>query len=294
MIAYHGYPPGYYPFLSRAKGVTVEDEQTPTGDPRAFTAIPAVSRSGQVRAQLEDAIQRGDFRPGDRLPSERELGVLLGVSRVSIREAIRSLEALGMLEVRPGLGWFVAQSRMDAVAVPFGRWLRLHHDEIEELLVVRSALDQIAAQRAATGASPEDLRVIGEAHERFRGAAADAAVSPSELSELDISFHEAVAHASRSKLILRLINDLNRQLAESRRAALSSAERRVASARQHGLILLAIRRQDPQSARLAVSSHIDTVLAFLTNLAQQSGDRERATRSNSVSGLVHIPANDRG
>src|SRR5919109_98344 len=87
------------------------------------TALPVVSRTRHVREQIEAAIDRGDYAPGDRLPSERELVELLGVSRVSVREAIRSLEALGRVDVQHGRGCFVATSRSDRYASSFAHWL---------------------------------------------------------------------------------------------------------------------------------------------------------------------------
>src|SRR4051812_16438981 len=100
--------------------------------PPSYSALPTASRTHQVREQLEAAIARGDYVPGDRLPSERELVELLGVSRVSVREAIRALEAVGMIEVRHGRGCFVARTAPEQYASSFSRWLAVHSDEIFE------------------------------------------------------------------------------------------------------------------------------------------------------------------
>jgi len=95
---------------------------------KGYVARSTASRIQQVRDQLEAAIDRGDYQPGDRRPSERELVSLLGGSRVGIREAIRSLEALGRVEVRHGQGCFVAASRSDQHVKSFAHRLQIPHD----------------------------------------------------------------------------------------------------------------------------------------------------------------------
>ena len=234
--------------------------------PPPFSAISRHSRSEEVRGQLQDAVDRGEFKPGDRLPSERELSDVFGVSRVSVREAVRSLTALGVIEVRQGSGIYVTQPRTDGFIAPFGRWIELHRDEVLELLAVRSALDQLAAQRAAERASHEDIRALKIAHRAFTRGATDRATLP-DLAELDIAFHEAVARSSRSELILRLIEDLNRRLEESRRAALADPERRVSSSSQHAAILAAIAQGDQEAAREAVAAHVGAVISFVEGVA---------------------------
>jgi GntR family transcriptional repressor for pyruvate dehydrogenase complex len=240
------------------------DPVAPSQKTPPFSTIDRRSRSDEVREQLQAAVESGQFKPGDRLPSERELSHAFGVSRVSVRDAVRSLEALGVIDVRQGSGSFVAHPRTDGFAAPFGRWIELHHGEVEELLAVRSALDQLAAQRAAARAERNDIHFLEAAHRAFVRESSKATTSLGALSELDISFHEAIARASHSELILRLIEDLNRQLEESRRAALAPSERRAASSAQHGDILAAIKRGDPDEARQSVAAHVGAVIAFLT------------------------------
>src|SRR3989337_1135285 len=90
--------------------------------------IKRTQRSEEVRRQIEDAIRAGDFPPGERLPSERELVETFGVSRVSVREAIRSLETLGLVRVYQGRGAFV-NDRRSGFGEQMTRWLELHPGE---------------------------------------------------------------------------------------------------------------------------------------------------------------------
>jgi DNA-binding FadR family transcriptional regulator len=236
-----------------------------------FTNIKRINRSHEVREQLEQAIDRGDFKPGDRLPSERELVEVLGVSRVSVREAIRSLEALGILEVHQGRGCFVAPSPSQAYSVPFSRWLRVHKAEVLELLQVRGALDQLAAEGAAMNATRPRVVQIRKASEVFARAAGDPSPILDRLVELDIAFHEAIAEASRSGLLLDLLRDLNRHLEESRRASLAPPGRALRSSEEHAAIVAAISAGDHRAARSAVASHIEAVRASLTTSLEARG-----------------------
>jgi len=226
----------------------------------AFTGIERTNRSQLVRGQIEQAIARGDFGPGDRLPSERELVRMLGVSRVSVREAMRSLEALGLVEVHQGRGCFVSAGHGDGYAAPFAGWLAAHRNEVLELLRVRGALDEVAAERAAERGKREELERVRAACEAFRRAAEDREPLR-RLVELDIAFHEAVASASGSILLANLLRDLNTYLNESRFASLAPAGRPERSAREHERIVEAILAGRSAGARKAVARHLKSVRA---------------------------------
>lgn len=230
-----------------------------------YTALPSISRTQQVREQLEAAIQRGDYQPGDRLPSERELVELLGVSRVSVREAIRSLEAVGAVEVRHGRGCFVARTESERYASSFSHWLGVHHEEIFDLLKVRGALDELAAEAAALRADgiwPARLR---ELNDRFRATPEN---DLDALVERDVAFHDAVAEASGSPLLADLLHDLHETFNESRRVTLQPSGRPADSAREHDQIVDAIERRDGAAARAAVAAHLDSVRRALLMLLE--------------------------
>src|SRR6266516_6435732 len=144
-----------------------------------LTTIKRTQRSEEVRLQIERAIRSGDFAPGDRLPSERELVETFGVSRVSVREAIRSLEALGFVRVYQGRGAFVTDRR-SGFGEPMARWLEMHRGEVLELLGVRGALDELAAASTVEHYDAEKVRAIVAAHEAF-SAAVEGDASTAEL-----------------------------------------------------------------------------------------------------------------
>jgi GntR family transcriptional repressor for pyruvate dehydrogenase complex len=250
-----------------------------SGDaPRAspLRTIKRTQRSEEIRRQIEDAIRSGDFAPGERLPSERELVETFGVSRVSVREAIRSLEAVGLVRVYQGRGAFVSDRR-SGFGEPMARWLEIHRDEALELLGVRGALDEYAAQLAADHAKASQLEAIERANTAF-AAAVDAGAPAAELVIIDIDFHIAIAEAGGNRLLYDLLSDLHSYLAESRYVALLPANRPRQSAAEHESIVAAIRARDSDAAVAAAANHIASVRKVLVANAA----RERRRRGSAA------------
>lgn len=238
--------------------------------------IKRTQRSEEVRRQIEDAIRAGDFPPGERLPSERELVETFGVSRVSVREAIRSLETLGLVRVYQGRGAFVTDRR-SGLGEPMARWLDLHRDEVLELLGVRGALDEYAGQLAVEHFDPVKVAAIEAASVVFRDAV-EAGASTDELVPLDIDFHIAIAEASGNRLLYDLLSDLHSYLAESRYLALVPEGRPAQSASEHALIVVAIQARDAPLARLATSRHIAGVREVVVAGMGRNDEAPRASR----------------
>lgn len=229
-----------------------------------LTSIPRTHRSAQVRMQIEEAITRGDFGPGDKLPSERELVETFGVSRMSVREAIRSLEALGLVSVQQGRGAFV-NDRRSGLGEPLARWLAMHRDEVFDLHRVRGALDELAAQCAAEHSDPEAVERLVLAHEALDEKVRDGA-PVEELMRLDLDFHIAIAEASGNRLLYDLLFDLHTLLAEARRFSFATGGRPPSSVEEHGKIADAVTRGDAAGARAAMRSHVDSIRAITMKL----------------------------
>jgi GntR family transcriptional regulator, transcriptional repressor for pyruvate dehydrogenase complex len=241
------------------------------GSASPLRTIKRTQRSEEVRRQIETAIKNGDFGPGDRLPSERELVETFGVSRVSVREAIRSLEAIGLVRVYQGRGVFV-NDRRSGLGEPMARWLDLHRGEVLELLGVRGALDEYAAALAAGNHDSTAIAAIKAANDLFAAAVRDEA-GAADLVPLDIDFHIAIAEASANRLLYDLLSDLHSYLAESRYLALVPPGRPARSAAEHAPIVQAIASGDAQGARLATSIHIAGVREVV--IAGMNADREQ-------------------
>ncbi len=239
---------------------TENDTRSAPGTRRTrLTGIRKTATTEQVRVRIQRAIEEGEFAPGDKLPSERQFVEMLGVSRVSVREAIRALEAVGMVEVFHGRGSFVAADRNDAYASSFRGWLSVHRDEVFDLLRIRGALDELAAESAAARGDIKGLAEIGEAQEQFRASTEDGGSSLEHLAGCDVVFHDAIADASGSPLLADLLGELHAYMAESRHVTLAPEGRPAQSAAEHDAIVAAITAGDPAAARAAAAKHVEGV-----------------------------------
>jgi GntR family transcriptional repressor for pyruvate dehydrogenase complex len=212
-----------------------------------------------VSERLLASIRDARLPVGARLPSERELGERFGVSRTVIREALRHLAAIGVLDVQTGSGARVAHVDGSIVLNSIGHYLRRHGllnpDKIHE---VRQTLELETTRLAAQRATDDDLRAVRDAYERMP-AAADAAAA----SQADVEFHRAIARAADNDLHLVLVDSISDVLMEIRLATLRVPGRAEAAVEQHRLVLEALERRDLDGAVDAMRRHLaDSFEAF--------------------------------
>ncbi|MGH3292619.1 MAG: FadR/GntR family transcriptional regulator [Trebonia sp.] len=262
----------------------------PVGGPLAhgLRSVQHVSPTQQVREQLLAAIESGDFAPGSLLPSERVLCATFGVSRVSVREAIAGLEAMGLVTVQHGRGAFVRDRVATRYAGPFGRYLQLHRAELLELLKVRGALDELAAEDAALHANADGLSRVAEASRQFREAAEAKPLDLSRLAELDVAFHVAIAEAGGGELLPKLLRELNGVLDESRHLTLGLPGQAQRSVQQHQTIVNAIVAGDARPARRAASRHVSAVSMWV----QRVMDSDERPAAGGAGGRAGADAGD--
>ena len=229
-----------------------------------FKSLARMSPTHQIREQLLGEIMNGTFKPGDILPSERALCEMFEVSRVSVREAIAGLEAMGVVRVQHGRGCFVAEGAADKFSGPFGTWLKRHHDQMIELLKVRGALDGLAAFEMARIGDAEALQRLESAHRDYSALVErDEFPELTELVALDVRFHKTIAHESQSPLLSGLLDELSTHIADSRRLTFTGKGQPQRSRREHEAILDAIRSKDPERAKYAAAQHIASVQEWL-------------------------------
>jgi len=207
-----------------------------------------------VARQIERLILK-KLRPGDKLPSERELAEVLSVSRSSIRDAIRSLELAGMVEPRQGAGTIVREVTASSVANPLANALKRKEELMSELLDFRRILEPPLAGRAATHASSEEISemedILNRQEQKLRK-------SESTITE-DSEFHYAVAMASGNSVVLKVLDILMDLLRDTRERSLQVEGRPQKSLAGHRRILAAIRRHDAEAAKAAMRRHIEDV-----------------------------------
>lgn len=223
-----------------------------------LSLIPRISRADAVRRQLEAAIASGDFQPGDRLPSERALVELFGVSRLSVREGIKSLIGKGLVEARQGRGYFVTGTIGERYRNAFAEWLTIHSDELIAMLEIRGALTTVAARYALRRGDPAAIDEVIEAHNAFIDAVNRDADSH-EIADLDVRFHRAIAQSSGNPLITNLLHELYDRLEEPRHAIMAMPGHSRRSAREHDAIVAALKSGDPEAVARAVDDHIASV-----------------------------------
>ena len=200
--------------------------------------------------------------PGAVLPGERDLARRLGVSRPSVREALRTLERLGVLDVRHGSGTRAASSGADVLRTPLAFLLALDRPSIEELHETRTLLEVHLAGRAAERRTDDDLRAIAAALEAMRTRLRD----PKAVTDPDVRFHCAIATASHNRLLERIMNGLQENIRELIDAAWPGNRSMKMSWNHHRAIYEAIRRGDPGGARRAMTVHMDLTTAELRSV----------------------------
>jgi len=208
----------------------------------------------EVARQLERIILK-KLHPGDKLPSERELAENLGVSRSSIRDAIRSLELLGLVEPRQGAGTVVREISADTLMNPLTNVLRHKMELVGELLDFRKMLEPPLAARAATHASDEELEEMEEILRRQ-----ETKLRGGELAiEEDSEFHYSIAMASGNSVVLKVLDVLMDLLRDTRERSLQLEGRPQKSLAGHRRVLAAIKRRDAEAAKAAMRRHIEDV-----------------------------------
>lgn len=233
-----------------------------------FHRIEPEKLSRSVVRQIEDMILRGILRPGERLPSERELSDRLGVSRPSLREAVSDLSERGLLQSRAGAGIFVADVLGSAFSPALVQLIANHGEAVFDYLAFRRDLEGLAAERAARLGSDTDLAVVDTVFERMEMAHRKR--DPSDEARLDAEFHLAIIEASHNVIMLHMMRSMFDLLKEgvfyNRQAMFRQRTTRDQLLDQHRGINDALQARDPKAAKAAVETHLDFVQAQLSDL----------------------------
>ncbi|MFC4671231.1 FadR/GntR family transcriptional regulator [Seohaeicola nanhaiensis] len=242
-----------------------------------FEKVQPEKISTSVVRQIELLILRGILRPGERLPSERELSERLGVSRPSLREAVAELQAQGLLTSRAGSGIYVAEVLGSAFSPALQRLFASHDEAVFDYIAFRRDIEAMAAERAARLASDGDLMVIQTIFDKM--AAGVQRRNSEEEARLDAQFHSAIIEASHNVVMLHMMRSMydllragvfyNRQVMFKQRTS------RAALLDQHRAINDALQARDPEAAVAAVRAHMSYVEQALT-------DHRRAERNEII------------
>lgn len=238
-----------------------------------FEPIHQEKLSHGVVRQIEGLILRGILRPGERLPSERELSDRMGVSRPSLREALADLQGRGLLASKAGAGVFVADVLGSAFAPALVKLFASHDAAVFDYIAFRRDMEGLAAERAARLASDTDLQLINTIFQKME--AAHQKRNPADEAHLDADFHLSIIEASHNIIMLHMMRSMYELLREgvfyNRSIMFKQRTTRDTLLDQHRKINDALQARAPAAARAAVESHLNFVEMSLTE--QQKSDR---------------------
>jgi DNA-binding FadR family transcriptional regulator len=221
--------------------------------------LRALARGGQgdaLQTRIRRHIVEHHLTPGDRLPSEGELSAALGSSRLIVREALRALEAVGIIESRAGSGWYVRPFDVSAAASVFAQSLSFHQRALLDLLAVRRAAEADIVTSLAGALSGRDLAALDELVDRMRWRASRGQAFPAE----DGEFHRRLL-ACAGNLVALALADLYFNVVQEmyeRGLPQPEGEELLRAAGAHGEIVGALRRGDGEAAAQLMRAHHDS------------------------------------
>lgn len=240
--------------------------QTTTAEMGAAISLIAapseVQGSDRVFSLFKEKLSTGELRPGQRLLPERELAQRFGVSRASLREAMRSLTMLGVIEIRPGQGAFVTAPDATVLRDFFGLLLAMQPSLYENILEARIAIECQAVRLACQHADKVDLERLEKALSDIQQTVWNDAAG----GQADFEFHNALIRASHNEILLFIHEALEalvrRNHLERRRAVRGNHDFLATLADAHRDVIDAIIARDPDQAELVVRKHFTLAQDF--------------------------------
>lgn len=243
-----------------------------------FQTVPRdLTLSERASRQIEELILNRSLRAGDRLPSQDELGQMLGVSRTVIREAVQLLAAKGLLDARKGSGIYVRPISSDVVKGSLGLLARSAALSRESVMEARELLEPKIAELAALRATAEDIEVLAASVRRMSAPK----LSPAEFAAADLTFHTQLAIASGNPLLHAMAVSLNDVLVNVYHlsADLYGTDWNCEQARfHHSRILEQVKARNPEAAMRAMKEHMDLSRSVLEDI--EASLKGRATHSS--------------
>jgi GntR family transcriptional repressor for pyruvate dehydrogenase complex len=227
---------------------------------KPITLPPTLRLSDVIARQLEHMIVEGRLRPGEGLPSERELAKQIGVSRPSLREALSELRSRGLIEPARNGGAVVTELTKATVTEPLSQMLERHPSAIRDLIEMRVVIEAHAASLAAVRATRADLDKLQAALDaQMQGRSKNIAT----LAKRDLDFHQSIAEASHNIALVHTTHGLSKLIKvfvqrgyEIILSSTNAKEGKIDVEQQHLDILEAIRARDPEAARRAAYAHV--------------------------------------
>jgi DNA-binding FadR family transcriptional regulator len=236
-----------------------ETEQSPWSAMESeFPPIVKIDITEEIIGRIKALLAKGRLKAGSRLPPERDLARILGVGRPALRQALKALATMGIIDSRVGQGTFISRSTWELLAAPMDFMMLLNVVSIRELFEVRKALEVELAGLAAERATDDDLSHINAVLRKQEISLAN----PQAFLEGDLEFHAAIAAASRNILFLAILDNLSRLMIESRQKLLLQEQDLSLSFKDHQRICAEIAAKNTLGAREAMLRHLDRVYHY--------------------------------
>jgi GntR family transcriptional regulator, transcriptional repressor for pyruvate dehydrogenase complex len=223
--------------------------------------------SARVGQRLRDLIASGNLRPGEKLPSENELSRAFSVSRPVVREALRGLAMMGIVESRQGGGCFVTDLKPSRLMEPLSFFLELSDYNLQQMFRARLVVDAAVAEDAARKASGEQKQQLLEMVRSGYALAED----PIGFRVMDAEFHHLIAEAAGNAFLQRVSASLYELAMDLRRLATEMEGTLPQSARDHEAIAKAIAEGDAAAASAAMEAHVRHIEATTYRAARAAG-----------------------
>ena len=247
---------------------------------RSFGRVKQPKISDIIMQELESMILEGTFKPGQKLPPERELAERFEVSRPSLREAIQKLAARGVLNSKHGGGTYVSEQLGSSFTDPLQALLSSHEEFLYDQLEFRDALEGLSAYYAAIRATDADKAMLTKRYNAL--VEANEREDSSQESKLDAEFHMAIAECAHNVVLLHTLRSLFSTLEKSISANLTNLfEKKAARGQvmaQHKALYDAIMAHKPDEARAAVHAHLVFVEDNLLKMRREESRIQRSLR----------------
>jgi GntR family transcriptional regulator, transcriptional repressor for pyruvate dehydrogenase complex len=242
---------------------------------KAVTPIPRTTLTATAFEQLISHVVKGNWKPGDRIPPERELCQQLGIARTSLREALKAMELIGLLDSRVGDGTFVCP-RSEFLSRPLlWAFTGSDHSELQDIMEARKIIEENLAGLAAERGSREAIAVIGQAVQMMR----DSMARGDSILEADVAFHMAISAAAQNEVLhnaVQLLRNLLRQWIYFNLALPGVPD---IALKHHHTIYRAILLRKPAAARSAMRKHLEETTTLVKRAIKQKVDGKAGVSS---------------
>jgi GntR family transcriptional repressor for pyruvate dehydrogenase complex len=223
-----------------------------------------------ISAEILDLLRQKELKPGDKLPPERELAEILGVSRPSLREALRALSIMKIVEVRQGDGTYVSALKTEELVEHLEFVFMLDNSTMLQLFEARKIVETGNVSLAAERISDEELSILRTCLEKSEHSVDD----PEAFMQADIELHEIITRAARNPLLERFMASIGTLSRASRHKTTHMSGVTKTAVEDHRQIVNALEARDPQAASAAMLCHLEHVEQKYRELAIAEQDTD--------------------